>query len=462
MAKLGFGAEPLSSRVWSILAQRAAEHVDEFNAQGLANTACAFATAGIAAPELFGAIARAAKQSLGEFTAQGLANTAWAFATVGFAAPELFGAIARAAEQRVGDLNAQELASTAWAFATAGIAAPKLFGAIARAAEQRVGDFNAQGLANTAWAFAKSGFPAPDLFGAIARAAEKRVDEFTAQGLANTASAFAKNGFAAPELLGAIARAAKERVCELDGQGLANTAWAFATAGVAAPELFGAIARAAEQRVDEFNAQELANTAWAFGIAGIPAPELWGSASTHCAYGVGTLLTLAEHALEGPLQNELSALHAFACALLTATIMAGTHPSAARLHALLGRARWRADLRHDAVLSSRSHMELSAALLAAGWRHECEVPLEGGLLVIDMACVQARVAVEFDGPSHFLRDVTTGAEVHKGNTQWKTSILEELGWRVHRIGWRQWAALRGADEKRAFAEPLATLCRNSR
>ena len=52
------------------------------NAQGLANTAWAFATVKRPNEKLFTALARAAKRLVNEFNAQGLANAAWAFATV--------------------------------------------------------------------------------------------------------------------------------------------------------------------------------------------------------------------------------------------------------------------------------------------------------------------------------------------------------------------------------------------
>ena len=60
-------------------------------------------------------LARAAERRVGDFNAQGLANTAWAFATAGQSDALLFMTLARAAEQRMGDFNAQELANIVWA-----------------------------------------------------------------------------------------------------------------------------------------------------------------------------------------------------------------------------------------------------------------------------------------------------------------------------------------------------------
>ena len=57
-----------------------------------------------------------AELRLGDFNAQGLANAAWAFATVATASQQdaqLFAALARVAELRLGDSIVQHLANTA-------------------------------------------------------------------------------------------------------------------------------------------------------------------------------------------------------------------------------------------------------------------------------------------------------------------------------------------------------------
>ena len=92
----------------------------------------------------------AAEQRVGDFSAQGLANTAWAFATAGQSDALLFMTLARASERHVGDFSAQELANTAWAFAIAGQSDALLFMMLGRAAERHMDDFNVQDLTNTA------------------------------------------------------------------------------------------------------------------------------------------------------------------------------------------------------------------------------------------------------------------------------------------------------------------------
>ena len=73
---------------------------------------------------------------MGDFKAQGLANTAWAFATAGQSEVALCRALARAAERLVGDFNAQGLANTAFSFSKEGQSEALLFAALATAVEQ--------------------------------------------------------------------------------------------------------------------------------------------------------------------------------------------------------------------------------------------------------------------------------------------------------------------------------------
>ena len=84
---------------------------------------------------------RAATWCVGDFNVQGLANTAWAFATASSSDAQVFAALARAAELRLSDFNVQALANTAWAFAMAAQSDAELFRALAAACG--VGDFHA-------------------------------------------------------------------------------------------------------------------------------------------------------------------------------------------------------------------------------------------------------------------------------------------------------------------------------
>ena len=54
-----------------------------------------------------------------------------------------------------------------------------------------------------------------------------------------------------------------------------------------------------------------------------------------------------------------------------------------------------------------------------------------GMLKIDIAWKEEKVALELDGPSHFL----TGCGTRNGSTKAKTELLSALGWKVERFAW---------------------------
>ena len=93
------------------------------------------ATVGQQEEQLFKALAKMAERRVDQFNGQGLANTAWAFATVGLQEEQLFKALARIAERRLDQFKAQELVNTAWGFATVGHQEEQLFRAVAKVAK---------------------------------------------------------------------------------------------------------------------------------------------------------------------------------------------------------------------------------------------------------------------------------------------------------------------------------------
>ena len=63
--------------------------------------------------QLFKAVAEMAERHLDQFNAQDLANTAWAFATVGQRDEQLFKSLAKMEERRLDQFNARQLANLA-------------------------------------------------------------------------------------------------------------------------------------------------------------------------------------------------------------------------------------------------------------------------------------------------------------------------------------------------------------
>jgi len=406
--------------LFEALAAEAAQRVRDFSSQNLANTAWAFATAGRAAPALFDAIAAEATRRVRASSTQDMANTAWAFATAGRAAPVLFDALAAEVVRRVRELNPQEMANTAWAFATAGRAAPALFAAIAAEAAPRVREFKPRELANMAWDFATAGHAAPVLFDAIAAEAARRVRDFNSQDLANTVWAFATAGRAAPALFDAIAAEAARRVRKFTPQGLASTAWAFATVGRAAPALFDAIAVEAAKRLDELNPQNLANVAWALAAA--------DASPTKSSLFDQRFARRCETLAHEFTIKELSQLHQWRLWYAGERGCSDALPGAALL------ARCAVAFRSSEVKISRLQSQVADTLASLGLLVQQELLLEEGYsvdLVVDCGGGQL-IAVEVDGPTHFLGREPTGT------TLLKRRQLQHLGWKLVSVPYWEW------------------------
>jgi hypothetical protein len=99
----------------------------------------------------------------------------------------------------------------------------------------------------------------------------------------------------------------------------------------------------------------------------------------------------------------------------------------------------------DHNTASRSQKQISVMLTKLGFSHENEVPpLEnwymGDMLAIDMACPKQKIAIEFDGPSHYLKAVGTGdvTRVENGATKAKRRFLERVGWKVINLNYQDW------------------------
>ena len=415
----------------------------KFDAQAVSNTAHAMAKLDLWGTaweclwkELEGA---ALARSLNDFGPQELANTAWAFATAGHAAPSLFDAIGRESAGRVCEFKSQELSNTAWAFATAGHAAPALFDAIGEEAAGRVCELVPQALANTAWAFAKAGHAAPALFNAIGREAAGRVRELNPQNLANTAWAFATAGRATHALMDAVAEESAGRVRKFAPQALANMAWAFATAGHAAPALFDAIEREAAGRVRELNPQNLCSMAWAYAVLDhLPAQSsLFDQRFAHHC-----------DALSHEFNSlDLRQLHQWRLWYASERACSDALPGAALL------ARCDAMFRSEKARPSLLQRDVANALASLGVSVQEEKVLEEGYsldLVVDCGGGKL-IAVEVDGPSHFVGREPTGA------TLLKRRQLKHFGWRLVSVPYWEWGGLAHPDKSKEREQRAAYL-----
>ena len=268
------------------------------------------------------------------------------------------------------------------------------------------------------------------LWRAMAARGVQVADEASPQELSNTAWAYATAGHAAPALFDAIAAASVARVGDFKPQNLSNTAWAYATAGHAAPALFDAIAAASVARVGDFKPQELSNTAWALAVADVSADDLFGSPLfvDRCA--------AHEHAFA---RAERRQLHQWQ---LWRDERGGAWPPLPRTLSKRCRAAFVAEEGKPSRLQSEVANTLDAMGLSP--RQEVRTPM-GYSLDATVDVEGCEVAVEVDGPSHFVGRVPNGA------TALKRRQLRAAGWTLLSVPYWEWNDL-GRDDlaRRAY------------
>jgi ABC-type uncharacterized transport system auxiliary subunit len=452
--------------------------VQQGTPQAIANTAWAFAKMGIASPQLFKAIDRDPTCVIAPHSSpQVIANTAWASATLGIACPQLFKAIDKDPTCVVTQGDSQAIANTAWAFATMGIASSRLFKAIEKDPASVIAHGTAQHIANTAWSFATLKANGTAFFQAIDDSASRLVQQGTTQNIANTVWAFASRDIQAPSLCLRVEEHAAFLVSRGDYQGISSIIWSFATLGVVCPKLCRAINKDTSRLIHEGDSQYIANTLWAMSILGVDAPELIdaikGPVAENCVrlgtnhnilnicYALAISDSFPRHIdTFTKFWNKANEVDWNELAASARAQLVQSYLIASCVHGVrLSPPKWlSAPLRAD-VHKSKSHLEMSSILNDLDFHHDNEVSPLGSdnasnFWSIDCACRDRKIAIEFDGPFHFLRLAGSRdhGKIENGPTKAKRRFLKSLGWKVINISHFEWQETRTREGRQNLLE----------
>ena len=291
-------------------------------------------------------------------------------------------------------------------------------------------ELDARQVANIAHAFAKSrlvgGGPYQGVWMALEEVARRRLGDFKEQELSNTAWAFAAAGFKAPALFDIIsAEVLRRGLGDFKEQELSNTAWAFAKVGREAPDLFDNISAEVVRRgLGDFNAQDLSNMAWAFAVLNPPsADKLFSMASftTRCAH-LETSFSLE--------QLDLSQLHQWS---LWREERGALWPGLPRPLRQACRSAFVDDEGQPSQLQSDVVHEIRSRGATVEEEHHCEA---SGYSIDVLATLKdgRRVAVEVDGPSHFLGS----SHQPTGATLLKRRQLRYFDWHLESVLYWEW------------------------
>ena len=100
------------------------------------------------------------------------------------------------------------------------------------------------------------------------------------------------------------------------------------------------------------------------------------------------------------------------------------------------------------VTVSNGQREVGESLRRLGIPHELECITADGLFSIDLAIVDRRIALEFDGPSHFTRNTLEPL----GHTRLRDRLLSAMGWHVVSIPFFDWDRLQRPEQMDAYVE----------
>ncbi len=100
------------------------------------------------------------------------------------------------------------------------------------------------------------------------------------------------------------------------------------------------------------------------------------------------------------------------------------------------------------VTVSNGQREVGESLRRLGILHELEYTTADGLFSIDLAIVDRRIALEFDGPSHFTRNT----QEPLGHTRLRDRLLAAMGWHVVSIPFFDWDRLQRPEQMGAYVQ----------
>lgn len=286
-----------------------------------------------------------------------------------------------------------------------------------------------QGLANIAWAFSKIGGSSlfTEEMDLLADAALDKLPEFNAQNLANTAGAFSSMLHSAPLLFEAIAERAGGLAEAFRPQELVQIMWAFACMNHPIDFLFDSLDVLAVGKLDAqaatfkgFSQQQLASLAWSSAVLGrMERPwfiSLWNCINARSAAWTSEVDRKpkgAQHLCQLYQANLAIRLECADSVLSTDRELEATINEA-----------WEKE-KAASKLTSGDHREVDRLLVGAtgrAWVSE----YEGAPYSLDLALVEAKVALEIDGPTHFSRNSNTPL----GHTVLKQRLLRAAGWNL--------------------------------
>jgi len=374
------------------------------------------------------------------FEAQGAANTLWAIATLQVEELRIIDPLLEACVKTVMNMKSQELANSFWAAAKLNVECVKI-NSLASACIDRSHLFNAQDAANTLWAAAKLGVSNQQVIDTLIAACKTCSKEMSIQNAVNSLWAVAKLGISDQRVIDSLTTACIDRIKDMTAQGAANSFWAIATLNVStSDDVIDSLAHACVDRAHLFNAQDAANSLWAACVLNVKNPLI----TSPLAAAVSKLFSSLKRVDE--CQQCLQAT----CFGVSLSLEALNHfISITQTHTF-------------PISTSASQRSVAAALSRLGLSPQLEVQIFNGVLTVDIVVEllsagdserKSRIAIEFDGPTHFLRSAIGSTDQRvgpmNGKSRFRNALIERSGEFVSLISipFFEWDTVVGSNEK---------------
>ena len=341
---------------------------------------------------------------------------------------------------------------------------------------QQLKHFRARSIGNTANALAKMRVPKPErhlileFFAQLDKVSDRLFQEQDCQNIALSAYASAKSNAPTPNLFANLNHHAEWLLREGNPQSIANSVWACGTLRVKAPKLFKGLDHHGDRLLHDGTLQAITNSVWACAVVNHgPSPGfiekcvssfMLKSEDTRslitCCWSLLVLAIVADHveanaelpivwsrvifllSIPGRLRDlteegiwQILVVEAVGkvCGIPLEPLMPSFATECVRVY------------QDDEGKPSGLHKNISHALSTLGYGHEMEVspfPNLPGTMAIDIALQERRIAVEVDGPSHFLCSPHfTLLHEYNGPSLFKRRVLERIGWTVINIDYRE-------------------------
>ena len=200
----------------------------------------------------------------------------------------------------------------------------------------------------------------------------------------------------------------------------------------------GALEAAAVRVAPSMNAQEVANTIWGLATLGWQASSDLSAVLEQLveafAHERGLVQLSTEHLsqlLQAHLASQFLGLGLITLPSSMLEVAVKTYREQARK-----------------VTVSNGQREVGQSLCRLGIPHELECITADGLFSIDLAIMDRRIALEFDGPSHFTRNTLEPL----GHTRLRDRLLSAMGWHVVSIPFFEWDRLHQTEQRDAYVE----------